>query len=179
MERDYLNIDIEKSISTKRLNFKDSFFNIADSLMIILFFAGIAGIFTKSIFKVFQDKSISIDYTYLILKIIAILICSYIVFRKITEKKLFKIKTNLPKVKSEQIITAYFTRLKYKQLDNSDDLISYIDNSPIIDPYNYFIIALDNEILFTVIKDQHRLRLPTIITLWTTYSDLKKCFAKT
>jgi hypothetical protein len=178
LERDYSHIDTKKSILTGSLRFKDSFLNIANALIIILFFSFLVGIFIFSINRQLHDKTVSVDYTYLILKIIAIIIFSYVVFRKLTEKKLFKIKTNLPKDKSRQLIDDYFTRLKYRSWNSSKDMASYSDSSTFIGTYNYFIIPLDNEVLFTVIKDQNRLPLPAIITLWTTRSDLKRVLSR-
>lgn len=91
---------------------------------------------------------------------------------------MFKIKTNLPKDKSRQIIDEYFTQLKYRSWNSSKDIASYSDDSTFIGIYNYFIIPIDNEVLFTVIKDQDRLPLPAIITLWTTRGDLKRLLSR-
>ncbi len=178
MERDYSYIDVKKSILTGSLYFKDSFLNSANVLIIILFFSFLVGVFVFSIYEDMKDQRNSIDYTNLILKIIAVVIFSYVVFRKLTEKKIFKIKTNLPKEKARQIIDEYFTRLKYKSRNSSKDIASYSDDSTFVGIYNYFIIPLDNEVLFTVIKDQDRLPLPAIITLWTTRGDLKRLLSR-
>jgi len=178
LERDYSYIDTKKSILTGSLYFKDSFLNILNVLIVILFFSFLAGIFAFSIYRELQDKANSVDITNLILKIIAVVIFSYVAFRKLTEKKLFKIKTNLPKDKSRQLIDAHFTRLKYRSWNSSKDMASYSDDSTFIGIYNYFIIPLDNEVLFTVIKDQNRLPLPAIITLWTTRGDIKRLLSR-
>lgn len=173
MERDYSYIDAEKSIMTNRLYFKDSALNIINSLIVIIFFSFLAGIFIFSIWRNVNDN-LPFDYISLFLKISAVILFQYVAYRKLTEKKLFKIKTKLSKAESRQLIDDYFERLNYKSWISTKDIASYSDNSTFIGVYNYFIIPLDNEILFTVIKDQQRLALPAIITLWTTHDDLKK-----
>ncbi len=76
------------------------------------------------------------------------------------------------------IIDSYYERLKYKSWNSKTDIMIFLDDSTFIGNYRYFIIPLDNYILFTVIKDQERLPLPAIITLWTARADLKKLFTK-
>jgi hypothetical protein len=173
LERDYENIDVKKSIQTSRLFFKNDFAGIMNTSIVILFFSFLVGTLIFSLYKDFSEQA-DIDFTYVILKIVGILIFSYVVFRKLTEKKLFSITTNLSKEKAQQIVNDHFERLKYRKPKKSADIINYVDNSPFFGSYNYFIIPLDNKILYTVIKDQNRLPLPAIITLWTTRGDLKK-----
>jgi hypothetical protein len=177
LERDYSYIDTKKSILTRSLCFKDSVLNIINAGIVVVGFSIFASFFIFSINRDI-DSNVIDDYTYFIFKIIGAIICIYIVYRKLTEKKLFSIKTNLSKDQARQIIDNYFERLKYRSWNSTVDMASYSDNSTFLGVYNYFILPLDNEILFTVIKDQERLPLPAIITLWTTRSDLKRVLSR-
>jgi hypothetical protein len=176
LQRDYLNIDTKKSILRRKLYFKDRPINIFDVGTIVVFFSFIAG---AAIFLMYRDMESngSPNYAYFILELICAIICLFIVYRKLTEKRLFSIKTNLSKDQTKQIVDNYFQPLKLKSWNNID-MLCYTDNSTILGVYYYFVLPLDNEILLTVIKDQERLPLPAIITLWTTRSDLKKFIRK-
>ena len=113
MERDYSYIDTKKSILTRTLCFKDSILNIINAGIVVVGFSIFASFFIFSINRDI-DSNVIDDYTYFTFKIIGAIICIYIVYRKLTEKKLFSIKTNLSKDQARQIIDNYFERLKYR-----------------------------------------------------------------
>jgi hypothetical protein len=177
LERDYSNIDVQKSILTKKVYFKDTLHNLSNILIVVLLFSFFAVLFLFDLYKDLNNYT-RLSYSYLVLKIMAVLISSVIVYHKLTEKKLFQIKTYLPKEKSRQIIDLYYEKLNYKSWNSRTDIVIYLDDSTFIGNYRYFLIPLDNHLLFTVIKDQERMPLPTILTLWTTKSDLKRLFEK-
>ena len=102
----------------------------------------------------------------------------YVVYRTLTEKKLYSIKTNLHKDEARQIIDKYFERWNYRKRNSNVDMAHYSEDVYLRGGYHYFVLPRNNEIMFTVIKVYGWGGMPSLVTLWTTRSSLKRLFRK-
>ncbi len=90
MERDYSNIDVQKSILTKKVYFKDTLLNLSNIFIVVALFSFFTGFFLFDIYRDFKASE-HLNYSYFFLKALAVLTFLFIAYRKLTEKKLYQV----------------------------------------------------------------------------------------
>lgn len=103
----------------------------------------------------------------------------YVIYRKATEKFFYKLTTPFDRQKNKQVLLSYADKQQFEIYRKSNDCIilneSLGDFNPSYKKSMVFILK-DNEVLFTILKDQYKLNLPTLTSHLFLKHDLKKLF---
>ncbi|CAM3586677.1 hypothetical protein FSS13T_22600 [Flavobacterium saliperosum S13] len=175
--RQLKNLNVHKSINTKSLIFEENFGDKLDRITIYLFFTYF-GIMPY----LYADFSKDNQNIYYFISSLLSLFCLYVVYRKATEKNLNKIETFNSLEINREIINNYCKQKGYQKQRNSNNILIYIEENPYTLSNSYHtsrIFLLDNnDVYFTIIKDNFRLNIPVLISQIILKSDMKKIFKK-
>jgi hypothetical protein len=171
-------IDINESVSRHKLIFQEEWLDKFDRFVVYIFFSGLIIYPALTIFEADfnnpNDKFISLTILPL-----CILFGLYVVYRKATEKLLFTLTTPFDRQKNKQILLTYADKQQLEVYRKSNDCLilneSLGDFNPSYKKSMVFILK-DNEVLFTILKDQYKLNLPTLTSHLFLKHDLKKLF---
>ncbi len=174
--RQIQNLNIQKSINKQKLIYKESWLDIFDKIIIYLFFLW-GGILPFLIFfDPYRDFS-KTGFEYYLLFFWTIF-CAYVIYRKATEKKLTKIRSNYTQEKNREFITEYFEQNNYERYKNASNILIYNEENDFSFNPNHQtsrIILLDNnDVYTTVIKDNFRLNIPVLYKHISLRKDLRK-----
>ena len=169
-------IDIDKSISKEKLVFDENWSDKFNRLAVHL---------TSSLLIYLPINSMLNDHfqntnEYFILYVlypISILIGTYIIYRNATEKQLIKISVSLDRKEIRNILIKLSEKRQYEIYRKSNDCLIF--NQSIGDSNtNYkktiIFIIKDNTLLFTVLRDNVKLNIPTMFTHLFLKRDLSK-----
>lgn len=171
-------IDIDESVSRHKLIFQEEWLDKFDRFVVYISFGGFIIYPALTIFEADfsnpNDKFISLT-----LLPLSILFGLYVVYRKATEKLLFVLKTPFDRQKNKQILLYYADNQQLEVYRKSNDCI--ILNESIGDfnqsyKKSMVFILKGNQILFTILKDQYKLNLPTLTSHLFLKHDLEKLF---
>lgn len=171
-------IDIDESVLRHKLIFQEEWLDKFDRFVVYIFFSGLIIYPALTIFEADfnnpNDKFISLT-----LLPLCILFGLYVVYRKATEKLLFTLTTPFDRQKNKQILLDFAEKQQLEVYRKSNDCIilneSLGDFNPSYKKSMVFILK-DNEVLFTILKDQFKLNLPTLTSHLFLKQDLKKLF---
>lgn len=171
-------IDIDESVSRQKLILQEEWLDKFDRFVVFIFFGGIVFYSSLAIFKADfnnpNDKFISLTIFPL-----CMLLGVYIVYRKATEKLLFKLTTPFDRQKNKQILLNYADKHQLEIYRKSNDCLIFNESLGDFNPSykkSMVFILKDNQVLFTILKDQYKLNLPTLTLHWFLKHDLKKLF---
>jgi hypothetical protein len=173
-------INIDESVNRHRLIFQESWVDKLDRLVIYFSF-GVFLVypvltFINADFKNPNDKFISLT-----ILPISILFGLYVIYRKATEKRLFKVITPFDKQTTRQMLLDFADEQELEIHRKSNDCLIFNESS---DDFNsshkksMVFIVKDNLVLFTVLKDQFKLNLPTLTSHLLLRYNLKKLFGQ-
>ena len=172
------NINVTESINKQRLIFEEEWSDKLDRVFIYFVFSlcTILPLITiiHADFNNQNDKIFS-----LLLFILVFPSGLYILYRKATEKNLFKITTPFDKEKNRQLLLDFAEKKDFEIYLKSDDYLIFnesIDDFHANCKKSMIFITEDNLVLFTVIQDRDKINLPTLsFHLFLKYN-LKKLF---
>lgn len=171
-------IDIVESVSRHKLIFQEDWLDKFDRFVVYIFFSGLiiypALTFFEADFNKPNDKIISLT-----LLPICILFGLYVIYRKATEKLLFKLTTPFDRQKNKQILLNYADKHQLEIYRKSNDCLIFNESLGDFNPSykkSMVFILKDNEVLFTILKDQYKLNLPTLTSHLFLKHDLKRLF---
>lgn len=176
--RRIVKINIEESVSQNKLIFQEEWLDKFDRFVVYVFFSGFIIYPALTIFEADfnnpNDKFISLTILPL-----CILFGLYVVYRKATEKLLFTLTTPFDRQKNKQILLNYADKQQLEVYRKSNDCLilneSLGDFNPSHKKSMVFILK-DNQVFFTILKDQFKLNLPTLTSHLYLKHDLKKLF---
>ena len=171
-------IDIDESVLRHKLIFQEEWLDKFDRYVVYILFSGLIIYPALTIFEADfnnpNDKFISLTILPL-----SILFGLYVVYRKATEKLLFTLTTPFDRQKNKQILLTYADKQQLDVYRKSNDCLilnqSLGDFNPSYKKSMIFILK-DNQVLFTILKDQYKLNLPTLTSHLFLKHDLKKLF---
>ncbi|WP_333852339.1 hypothetical protein [Epilithonimonas sp.] len=174
--RQIKNLDIKESIEKKKLIYKESWLDIFDKITIYIFFLWGAILPFLVFFDPDRDFS-KTGFEYYLL-FLGTIFCLYVIYRKATEKKLIKLKSNYTQEKNRKVITEYFEQNSYERYRNALNILIYNEENDFYFNPNYQtsrIILLDNsDVYITVIKENFKLNVPVLYKHISLREDLKK-----
>ncbi len=171
-------IDIDESVSRNKLIFQEEWLDKFDRFVVYIFFSGFIIYPALTIFEADfnnpNDKFISLTILPL-----CILFGLYVVYRKATEKLLSTLPTPYDRKKNKQILLTYADKQQLEVYRKSNDFL--ILNESLGDfntsyKKSMVFILKDNQVLFTILKDQYKLNVPTLTSHLFLKHDLKKLF---
>lgn len=171
-------IDIDESVSRNKLIFQEEWLDKFDRFVVYIFFSGFIIYPALTIFEADfnnpNDKFISLTILPL-----CILFGLYVVYRKATEKLLSTLPTPYDRKKNKQILLTYADKQQLEVYRKSNDCL--ILNESLGDfntsyKKSMVFILKDNQVLFTILKDQYKLNVPTLTSHLFLKHDLKKLF---
>jgi hypothetical protein len=174
------NLDINKSIKTKRLVFEESWYDKFDTFTVYFLCLGLIwpSIFYFSRLESFLENK----FEYFLLGIL-LLSGLYLLYCKFSEKKLKEIKFNIHKEEAKKRIIEYGKKYNYRISKISSNLIL------LNEPTNSFNLN-DNEqtiwvffkedmILYTLIKEGYKTNFPVLFSQHFTKKDFIKILNQT
>ncbi|HCN49175.1 MAG TPA: hypothetical protein DIT10_08780 [Chryseobacterium sp.] len=169
-------LKITESIQSKRLVFKESWFDKFDTVTIYLAFLLLAGISILCLREIKPSLNNSLEY---FLSTTSLIFSFYVLYSKFTEKYLKKITFDIHKQEAKKRIIEYGKKYNYRITKVSGNLIFL--NEP-TDLYSFgknyeqttIIFFEDNAILYTLIKEGSRSNFPVLFSQYLTRMDLKK-----
>lgn len=174
--RHIVKVNIEQSVNKQKLVFEEEWSDKIDRVAIYIFFSGFIIYPLLLIFKADFSNSNDKFFSLTILPVFVLFGC-YVIYRKATEKLLFKIITDFDKQKNREILLDYADKVKLEIHRKSNDLLIFNET---IGDFNtshkksIVLIIKDNIVFFTILKDQFRLNLPTLTSHIFLKNDLKK-----
>jgi hypothetical protein len=160
------NLNIEKSIATKKLQYSKSWGEYLDS---VLFYFFIVFGFIIVPIRFYSSKvnyyHISDKFMAICMLPILISIGIYLVFNKLTEKYLKRIKTKFSKTQNHQLILAFAKNEGYSVRRKSKNCIildKFYSNQ--IHRKTAILFLIDDKIYFTMISSSHIFNTPTFIS---------------
>ncbi|WPO80160.1 hypothetical protein [Flavobacterium sp. KACC 22761] len=174
--RSLKNLDIEKSIEKSKLVYTESWFEIIDTILLLMFFSfGFICPFLVY-FDPHRDHSNTGGEYYLLF--FMSFFFAYAIYRKLTEKHLTKIISKYDLEKNRTIIIEYCKKFGFQKAVSSKKLVIYnkSDNLAINNLYQSSrIFILDkNDIYITMIKEGHKTNFPVLISQIILKWDIKK-----
>jgi len=173
--RSLKNLDIEKSIQTKKLILEESWWDKFDTFTNYFMFVSLM---LPAIFGLRDIKSsANSDFEYLFY------ICPFIFglygfYCKFTERHLKEIKFTIHKEEAKQRILEYGKKYNYRISKISNNLIFLNEPTDSLSFGNHetttMIFFKDKSILYTLIKDASRLNIPVLMSQHITRYDFKK-----
>ncbi len=168
-------IDIDESVSQHKLIFQEEWLDKFDRLFVYIFFSGLiivpALILFEADFNNPNDKFISLTILPL-----CILIGLYVVYRKATEKLLFTLTTPYDRQKNKQILLTFADKQHLEIYRKSNDCLILNESLDSGNIKSMVFILKDNQVLFTILRDNNKLNLPTLTSHLFLKHDLKKLF---
>lgn len=171
-------IDIDESVSRHKLIFQEEWPEKFDRFLVYLFFSGMIISPALTIFEVDfnnpNEKFISMTLIPL-----CILFGLYVIYRKATEKRLYTLTTPFDRQKNRQILLTYADKQQLEIYCKSNDCLIFNESSGNSNPsYKKLMVFIlkENQVLFTILKDQDKLNLPTLTSHLFLKYDLKKLF---
>lgn len=172
--RDLKNLNISESIKAKKLIFKEGWLDKWDRFTIYLLFSW------GSIlpFLIFFDPHRDISKTgfgYYVLFLFSIF-CLYVIYRKAMEKNLTKIESNFNMERNKEIVIEHFEKENLEKYRNAKNLVIYNGDNFFSINARYktsrIVIFEDNNVYFTIIKDNFRLNIPVLTSQISLRNDL-------
>lgn len=171
--RSLKNLDIPRSIQSKKLIFEEGCLDKLDSLMLYIIFSMLAVIPIWGFRKGIIPTSNSPEYSSLVLLFFNV----YILYCKFTEKHLKEIKFNISKNEAEDRIIRYAQK-RYRISRPANNLIYLNEPIDLYSPGNYELTTIiffkDHSILYTLIKENSRSNFPVLLSQHLMRMDLKK-----
>lgn len=171
-------INIDQSVSRQKLIFEEEWLDKFDRIVIYLFLSGLVIypilIIMAADFNNKNDKIFSLTFLPLV-----ILFGIYVIYRKATEKLLFKINTPFDRQKNRQILLEYADKKQFEIYRRSNDCLIFNESISDFNPRykkSMVFIVKNNVVYFTILKEQFKLNLPTLTSHLFLKSDLKKMF---
>ncbi|MFN1215360.1 hypothetical protein ACKW6Q_00110 [Chryseobacterium kwangjuense] len=169
------NLDINSSIESNRLVFKESWSDRLDTFFVYFAFFAIIFLMVLCFSELESFSKNGLEYIILISIIIFYL---YALYCKLSEKKLKKIKFNIHREEAKKRIIEYGKKYKFRISKPSDKLIFLnepTDNFSIQEYERTIIIFFkENEILYTLIKEGARVNFPVLFSQHFTKRAFKK-----
>jgi len=110
----------------------------------------------------------------------SILFGLYVIYRKATEKHLFKVNSAFDKQKNKQLLLNYAAKYGWQVYKNSNDCLIFNEQTSYFNSRykkSMIFIVKDNLVLFTILKDNYRLNIPSLTSHLFLKHDLKKLLA--
>lgn len=173
--RSLKNLDIEKSIQTKKLICEEGWFDRFDTFMNYFMFVSLM---LPAFFGLRDIKpSANSDFEYLFF-ILPLIFGLYGFYCKFTEKNLKEIKFTIHKEEAKKRILEYVKKYNYRISKISNDLIFLNEPTDSLSFGNHetttMVFFKDQSILYTLIKDASRLNVPVLISQHIIRNDFKK-----
>ena len=172
-------IEFDKSIEKHRLIYKGSLEDRFHTFIILLFccsFVFISILLNVSAIIPHSDRLLE-----LMLSTLVIIICCYVIFRRITEKQLIEIKTRFDRQANKKILLDYLALKNFKSEKDMDDYLIFHEEHSSFgnNSYGKSIIFLfkDNVVYFTILNSGHRIDLPVLISHIYLKHELRKRLA--
>jgi len=178
--RTLINLDINKSIESRKLIFEESWFDKLDDFINYLIFIAL-GSCSVLCLKEINPLSSNDRVGYYLFPLI-IVFCLYGFYCKFSEKHLKKIRFYIHREEAKQKILEYGKIYNYRISKISNNLIFL--NEPINDfsfgnQEKTIVVFFENDtILYTVIKEGTRLNLPILFSQHFTRRDLRRILQK-
>jgi len=174
------NLDINKSIESRKLIFEESWFDKFDSFTNYLAFGAI-GISSALCLNEINPLSSNDRIGYYLFPLL-VAFCLYGFYCKFSEKHLKEIKFYIHKEEAKQKILEYGKKYNYRISKISNDLIFL--NEPINDfsfgnqEKTIFVFFKNDKILYTIIKEGVLLNMPVLFSQHFTRRDFKRILKK-
>lgn len=174
--RELRNLDISKSIESKKLIFEENWIDKFDIFTNYLAFSALA-IFSFLVLLEINPNSENDQVEYFIFPLV-IIFSIYSFYCKYSEKHLKEIRFEIHREDAKQRILEYGKDFDYRISKISNDLIFLNENISYFGFGNYektiIIFIKDKSILITVIKEGFRINAPVLFSQHFIKSDLKK-----
>jgi hypothetical protein len=164
--RSLKNLNIDESVKRKKLIYAESWYDKIDRFVIYFFFSW--GFILP--FLIYFDPHRNHDKTgieyYLVF--VFIVFCAYVIFRKVTEKKLTEIKSQFDLEENRKLVNKYCGENGFEKYRNSKNIIVYNSESmfnmnPSYKTSRIFLLK-DQSIYITMIKENYRLNIPVLLS---------------
>lgn len=174
------NLDINKSIESKKLVFEENWKERLDTFFIYFLFSAMIFTTTLCFSELESGSNIGLEYTILTG---IITFCLYSFYCKFSEKKLKKIKFSIHKEEAKKRIIEYGKKYNFRISKWSDNLI--LLNEP-TDGFNLkeyeqttIVFFKDNGILYTLIKEGTKANFPVLFSQHFTQREFTKILNQT
>ncbi len=174
------NIDIEESIFRNKLVFQEEWRDKLDRFIVYLFFSEFIIFPAFSVFELDQNN-VNDKFVLFTILPLSMLFGIYVIYRKATEKYLITVPTPFDKQKNKQLLITFAEENNLEIYRKSNGCLIFNES---LDDFNrsykksIVLIPLDNQVLFTILKEQYKLNLPTLTSHLFLKHDLKKFFLR-
>jgi len=172
--RNLKNLNRKQSIESKKLIFEESWFDKIDTIVNFVFF-GSGGVVPLLSYFDPNFKGKGIEYFFLLSFSI---FCLYSFYKKATEKKFHIIKSQFDEKTNQKIINEYCLENGFEKRKNSNGIIIFnSENTLNIYPNHVtsrIFILSNNEIYFTMLKENFKLNIPVLFSDYITLYQLRK-----
>lgn len=174
--RSLKNVNIKKSIETKRLVFDESWYDKSDTYFQYFVYL-ILILFPIPAIKLINPTTQNSNFEYAIF-FIPIIIGLYSLYCKLTEKNLKEIKFTIDKEEAKTRVLAYGKKEDHRISKIAHNLI-YLNEltgevSHIVNERTIIIFFTESSILYTLIKEGRRMNSPVLISQHIVRRELKK-----
>ncbi|MFC3158897.1 hypothetical protein SAMN05443633_10776 [Chryseobacterium arachidis] len=173
--RSLKNLDIEKSIETRKLILEENWYDKFDTFTNYLMFLSLMLPTFWGLGDIKQSANSDIEYLFYLCPLSFGL---YGFYCKFTEKNLKEIKFTIHKEEAKRRILEYGKKYNYRISKISKDLIFLNEPTDTLGLGNHetttMVFFKDQSILYTLIKDASRLNVPVLISQHIIRNDFKK-----
>jgi len=177
--RRIVKVDIPKSINKGWLIFQEDLFDKFEQFFRYFFFSIIViipcGVIFIGKFNNADKLFSSIFFPPIIL------VGVYLIYRTATEKKLIKLVTPYDKKITKQKLLDFAQKKEFEIYRNSNDYLIFnelTNNFSTLYKKSMILIIKDHLILFTILQDNYKLNIPTLVSHLFLKHDLKKLFSE-
>jgi hypothetical protein len=178
--REIKKLNTEQSISKRRLVFDEGWLDKFNRLAVYIVFSPF--IFLPVIMS-FKENFVSPNDRFILSYVFPVSIAFglYIFYRNATEKRLIKIKTSMDRQTIRKMLLGYADKNQLEIYRKSNDCLIFnesFDSWTLAYKKTRIFFVQDNLVLFTVIRDNFNLNMPTLFTHLFLKHDLTKIFRK-
>lgn len=160
------NLDIEKSIATKKLHYSKSWGEYLDPIL-FYFFIGFGFIIVPIKFYISKVNYYHTCDKFMAICVLPIVISIgiYLVFNKLTEKYLKRIKTKFTKTQNHKLILEFAKNEGYsvQRKSNNCIILDKFDSNE-IHGKTAILFILDARIYYTMIRSSNKVNTPTFVS---------------
>ncbi|HXU27108.1 MAG TPA: hypothetical protein VN698_07740 [Bacteroidia bacterium] len=177
--RRIVKIKVSESIIKNKLIFQEDWTDKFDRFVIYLFFSCFL---VYPIISYYDTSSLGPNDRFVLYSFcpMSILFGLYVIYRKATEKHLFKVNSAFDKQKNKQLLLNYAAKYGWQVYKNSNDCLIFNEQTSYFNSRykkSMIFIVKDNLVLFTILKDNYRLNIPSLTSHLFLKHDLKKLLA--
>lgn len=176
--RQIKNINIGQSILKKKLVFTESSRDKISRIGVYIYFTAIIVLLFTTLPQANPGNPNDVFFAFFLIPA-AMLFSLYVIYRKATEKRLFRQNSPFEKEKKRQLILSYAGRMNLDVYRDSGDCIILNSSTEFPSAWStksMVFILCDKEVFYTILKENIRLDIPVLTSHLLLKYDMKKLF---